>query len=176
MFHFLLCTTCCYRSPFFILSLSSMAAIPSQRLRLLRFILPIVLALLITFYYWPKLTAFSATSFTTKKRPDGQRASETEINGTSDDEQATQSKHEFIQAASAWEIDGPFNDKPLRDLCMSKSWQPGLVFKCDDAFGGVGNIRNIILTCIRYAIEAGGETTASVRIPGTCTKRIQHRP
>jgi hypothetical protein len=69
-----------------------------------------------------------------------------------------QDKDTFIREAAAWEIDGEYNDGPLRDLCSGKEWQPGLIFKCDDAFGGVGNIRNIILTCIRYAIEAGGKT------------------
>ena len=67
-------------------------------------------------------------------------------------------KDTFIRDAAAWEIDGECNDGPLRDLCSSKDWQPGLIFRCDDAFGGVGNIRNIILTCVRYAIEAGGQT------------------
>ncbi|PBP21263.1 alternative oxidase [Diplocarpon rosae] len=61
----------------------------------------------------------------------------------------------FIQDAARWEIEGPFDDAPLRQLCSSKEWTPGLTFRCDDAFGGVGNIRNMFLTCIRYAIEAG---------------------
>ncbi|KAI2636109.1 hypothetical protein GGS21DRAFT_538943 [Xylaria nigripes] len=53
----------------------------------------------------------------------------------------------------------PFIDWPLRRLCTemveSGSLVPGLVFICDNNSGGPGNIRNYILTCLRYAIEAG---------------------
>ena len=67
-------------------------------------------------------------------------------------------KETFVREAAGWEIDGEYNDGPLRELCSGKEWTSGLIFKCDNAFGGVGNIRNIILTCVRYAIEAGGQT------------------
>ncbi|KAI0459319.1 hypothetical protein F5B21DRAFT_511428 [Xylaria acuta] len=53
----------------------------------------------------------------------------------------------------------PFISWPLRRLCKeqvdSNSVVPGLVFLCDNNSGGPGNIRNYILTCVRYAIEAG---------------------
>ncbi|GAW14308.1 hypothetical protein ANO14919_037090 [Xylariales sp. No.14919] len=53
----------------------------------------------------------------------------------------------------------PFISWPLRRLCTeqveSKALVPGLVFLCDNNSGGPGNIRNYILTCVRYAIEAG---------------------
>ncbi|KAI8952086.1 hypothetical protein F4801DRAFT_589157 [Xylaria longipes] len=53
----------------------------------------------------------------------------------------------------------PFISWPLRRLCTeqveSNSLVPGLVFLCDNNSGGPGNIRNYILTCVRYAIEAG---------------------
>ncbi|KAI1166848.1 hypothetical protein F5B18DRAFT_563006 [Nemania serpens] len=53
----------------------------------------------------------------------------------------------------------PFVSWPLRRLCAeqvdSGSLVPGLVFLCDDNSGGPGNIRNYILTCLRYAIDAG---------------------
>jgi hypothetical protein len=42
-------------------------------------------------------------------------------------------------------------------MCLDKNWTAGLVFTCDKSFGGLGNIRNSILNCVRYAIEAGGE-------------------
>lgn len=67
------------------------------------------------------------------------------------------SRTQFIREAVQWEIDGPFDDGPLRDMCSSKKWTPALTIRCEDVFGGVGNIRNYVLTCIRYAIEAGGE-------------------
>ncbi|KAH8680843.1 hypothetical protein BX600DRAFT_4685 [Xylariales sp. PMI_506] len=44
---------------------------------------------------------------------------------------------------------------PLQRVCEETTWVPDLVFVCDNNSGGVGNIRNYIQTCIRYAIEAG---------------------
>lgn len=52
----------------------------------------------------------------------------------------------------------PFIAWPLARLCAeipTTRWTEGLVFLCDNNSGGVGNIRNFILTCVRYAIEAG---------------------
>ncbi|KAG8157110.1 hypothetical protein KVR01_013100 [Diaporthe batatas] len=52
--------------------------------------------------------------------------------------------------------DAPFVAWPLARVCgENKRWTPGLVFICDNNSGGIGNIRNFILTCLRYAIEAG---------------------
>lgn len=45
----------------------------------------------------------------------------------------------------------------IQSMCLKKNWTAGLVFTCDNSFGGLGNIRNSILNCVRYAIEAGGE-------------------
>jgi hypothetical protein len=44
----------------------------------------------------------------------------------------------------------------------SGSLVPGLVFLCDNNSGGPGNIRNYMLTCLRYAIEAGA---TGVQVP-----------
>jgi hypothetical protein len=52
--------------------------------------------------------------------------------------------------------DSPFITWPLERVCKeSTTWSPGIVFVCDNNSGGIGNIRNYILTCLRYAIEAG---------------------
>ncbi|ROV87198.1 hypothetical protein VSDG_09925 [Cytospora chrysosperma] len=52
--------------------------------------------------------------------------------------------------------DAPFIGWPLRRTCSEVSeWAEGVVWMCDNNWGGVGNVRNFILTCIRYAIEAG---------------------
>ncbi|KAH6612314.1 hypothetical protein B0J18DRAFT_80939 [Chaetomium sp. MPI-SDFR-AT-0129] len=52
--------------------------------------------------------------------------------------------------------DAPFISWPLQRVCHeSTTWTPGVVFVCDNNSGGIGNIRNYILTCIRYAIDAG---------------------
>lgn len=140
-----------------------MPVISSRWLRLSRFIVPAALVLLLTFFYWndPEFTAFFKPAWTIKG---GDSKNNTNFNetSTSNDHETADRKQQFIQQASTWEIDGPFNPAPLSDLCKSKKWQPGLIFKCDDAFGGVGNIRNIMLTCLRYAIEAGGQSKYSI--------------
>ncbi|KAL2271993.1 hypothetical protein VTJ83DRAFT_1364 [Remersonia thermophila] len=52
--------------------------------------------------------------------------------------------------------DSPFIPWPLARACSeTTAWNPSIVFLCDNNSGGIGNIRNYILTCVRYAIEAG---------------------
>lgn len=65
-------------------------------------------------------------------------------------------KKSFIQAILDNEIDGKFDPKPIQKVCASKKWNPDLIFICGTPQGGIGNVRNVVLTCVRYAIEAGG--------------------
>ncbi|KAI1806418.1 hypothetical protein F4811DRAFT_147607 [Daldinia bambusicola] len=61
----------------------------------------------------------------------------------------------------------PFIPWPLRRLCAettTPSHVPGLTFLCDNNSGGPGNIRNYLLTCIRYALEAGASALVLPRI------------
>ncbi|KAJ0118254.1 lternative oxidase [Diaporthe amygdali] len=52
--------------------------------------------------------------------------------------------------------DAPFVGWPLKRTCNEVTeWVEGVVWLCDNNWGGVGNVRNFILTCLRYAIEAG---------------------
>lgn len=44
----------------------------------------------------------------------------------------------------------------LRDLCDNVQWTNNVVFTCDNNAGGIGNVRNHMLNCIRHAIEARG--------------------
>jgi hypothetical protein len=53
------------------------------------------------------------------------------------------------------DAEAPFIGWPLARVCGETEWTDGLVFICDNNSGGIGNIRNYILTCVRYAIEAG---------------------
>ncbi|KUJ15086.1 uncharacterized protein LY89DRAFT_568527, partial [Mollisia scopiformis] len=52
-------------------------------------------------------------------------------------------------------------DEPLlesaavKNLCANTEWNPKLLFTCNRSGGGVGNLRNSILNCVRYAISAG---------------------
>jgi GDP-fucose protein O-fucosyltransferase len=50
----------------------------------------------------------------------------------------------------------PLDSHDVRTVCEEKTWTPGLVFTCDRSFGGVGNVRNTILNCVRWAMQAGG--------------------
>ena len=54
------------------------------------------------------------------------------------------------------EIDGEFNQLAFRKLCDEKEWIDGLVFDCMPPQGGIGNVRNVFMNCVRYAIEGGG--------------------
>ncbi|ETS87196.1 hypothetical protein PFICI_01024 [Pestalotiopsis fici W106-1] len=59
----------------------------------------------------------------------------------------------------------PFIAFPLARVCAEASPAvPGLVFLCDNNSGGPGNIRNYILTCVRYAVEAGATALVMPRI------------
>jgi hypothetical protein len=51
--------------------------------------------------------------------------------------------------------EAPFVGWPLQRVCEETTWVEGLVYICDNNSGGIGNIRNYIQTCLRYAIEAG---------------------
>ncbi|KAF7927974.1 hypothetical protein BELL_0715g00020 [Botrytis elliptica] len=68
----------------------------------------------------------------------------------------------FVQKALRADIDGPFDDSTLVEVCDNTEWREGLIFQCEAPSGGVANIRNILLNCVRYAIEAGA---TSIVIP-----------
>ncbi|KAI0148042.1 hypothetical protein F4776DRAFT_294815 [Hypoxylon sp. NC0597] len=58
----------------------------------------------------------------------------------------------------------PFIAWPLRRVCAESTYVPGLTFLCDNNSGGPGNIRNYILTCLRYAVDAGATALVLPRI------------
>lgn len=62
----------------------------------------------------------------------------------------------FIRTAMNVEVGGEFNPEPIQALCASKEWSDDILITCDHIAGGIGNVRNHILNCIRYAIEFGG--------------------
>jgi len=65
-------------------------------------------------------------------------------------------KSVFINDFLQNEIDGDFDGSGIDRLCESKQWIPGLIMSCDAAPGGVGEVRNAQLHCIRIAMEVGG--------------------
>ncbi|KFX90202.1 hypothetical protein V490_06593 [Pseudogymnoascus sp. VKM F-3557] len=74
-------------------------------------------------------------------------------------------KEQFVQAILDNEIDGNFDPKAFRKVCSSKKWNEQLIFVCGAPQGGLGNIRNVFLTCVRYAIEAGAAFVVPEFIP-----------
>ncbi|CAN8100034.1 unnamed protein product [Discula destructiva] len=46
-------------------------------------------------------------------------------------------------------------NEAFREVCDTTDWNDSLVFTCYESFGGIGNIRNSFLHCIRYAMQAG---------------------
>jgi len=71
-------------------------------------------------------------------------------------------KESFIADMLETEIDGPYDLEPLAALCRSKEYTPGLIIKCKATPGGMGNVRNMMLNCYRFAIEAGGLCTSII--------------
>ncbi|KAM3066261.1 hypothetical protein ACMFMG_003228 [Clarireedia jacksonii] len=64
----------------------------------------------------------------------------------------------FVEKALRTDIDGPYDNSTLIRFCDKTQWREGLIFQCQSPHGGVANIRNMILNCFRYALEAGATT------------------
>lgn len=67
----------------------------------------------------------------------------------------------FINDFLNHDVSGPYIGDGLSDLCSGKKWTPGLLLTCDAVPGGMADVKNGILTCIRVAIEIGGELMRS---------------
>ncbi|CAK7211834.1 hypothetical protein SEUCBS140593_001298 [Sporothrix eucalyptigena] len=70
--------------------------------------------------------------------------------------------------------DAPFVSWPLVRLCQNTKWTPGIVFACNNNSGGIGNIRNFVLTCLRYAIAAGATGFVLPQIETRSEKDLAH--
>lgn len=84
----------------------------------------------------------------------GQNVISTTILGTS---RTSISKDDFIAAILRDPVEGLLDPEPIRNMCDEVKYQEGLVWHCDTIVGGIGNVGNMWLNCVRYAIEAGGE-------------------
>ncbi|POS85822.1 hypothetical protein EPUL_004984 [Erysiphe pulchra] len=71
-----------------------------------------------------------------------------------------------------YDFNGPYVGWPLGRVCNETKQTPGLVFLCDNNSGGIGNIRNFILTCIRYAIQAGASGLVLPKIQQRSDKNL----
>jgi hypothetical protein len=66
------------------------------------------------------------------------------------------SRDQFIAAILREPVEGLLDPDPIRKKCDETKFQEGLVWHCAAVVGGVGNVGNMWLNCVRYAIEAGG--------------------
>ncbi|KAL2069416.1 hypothetical protein VTL71DRAFT_14095 [Oculimacula yallundae] len=79
-----------------------------------------------------------------------------ETNGWEDDMMGvTWSEEEFITQAMSSAIEDDFDHGYIADMCAAQEWDDTVVFECQNLIGGIGNLRQEILHCIRYAIDAG---------------------
>lgn len=62
----------------------------------------------------------------------------------------------FIADFLDHEIDGRFDGSAITALCTSKKWTKGLMLSCEPPPGGIGEVKNAHLHCIRFAMELGG--------------------
>lgn len=66
-----------------------------------------------------------------------------------------------------FEVDGDFDGRSLRHLCDNTGWVEGRIIWCAPVEGGIGNVRNAILTCLRYSIASGSAVVMpSLRLRG----------
>ncbi|KAJ0122762.1 lternative oxidase [Diaporthe amygdali] len=49
----------------------------------------------------------------------------------------------------------PVNEEAIKSVCRQTQWNESLLFTCNESFGGIGNIRNSVLLCLRFAMQAG---------------------
>lgn len=57
------------------------------------------------------------------------------------------------------EVGGEIEGSALSNLCASKVWIPPtqpVIVSCEPVPGGIGEVKNGQLNCIRFAIEIGG--------------------
>jgi len=60
----------------------------------------------------------------------------------------------------------PFNPSAISAYCNQSEWNPNLIFRLDNANGGIGNVRGNILDFLFFALEAG----ASIMLPDMASR------
>ncbi|KAK3316188.1 hypothetical protein B0H66DRAFT_284381 [Apodospora peruviana] len=77
---------------------------------------------------------------------------------------AAMSKNDFIAAVVRNPVEGLVDLGPIQQKCNETKFQDGLVWQCAPVNGGIGNVVNMVLNCVRYALEAGATTLILPRI------------
>ncbi|KAL3417477.1 hypothetical protein PVAG01_10487 [Phlyctema vagabunda] len=73
----------------------------------------------------------------------------------------------FIKAVSDsnWRT---FDPAPIQEICSRQKWKHDLVFRCGNVEGGWGNLHNMMLFCIRFAMMSGG----GLVVPGISQRKL----
>lgn len=50
----------------------------------------------------------------------------------------------------------PLDSSALKSICSKTQWKQSVSFICDESSGDVAEVRNSLLSCVRYTIAAGG--------------------
>ncbi|KAK6334851.1 hypothetical protein TWF718_010296 [Orbilia javanica] len=66
------------------------------------------------------------------------------------------------------------NFTSLRQLCDSTKWQRHVYFTCTHNLGGLMNVRNMVLNCVRYAIAAGASGLVMPQIEARDPTVLKH--
>lgn len=67
----------------------------------------------------------------------------------------------FVSDLLENEVDGRFEGSELARLCGGREWHPddrALILTCAPVPGGVAEVKNGLLHCVRFAIEIGGQS------------------
>lgn len=64
----------------------------------------------------------------------------------------------FVADFLEHEVDGAFDGTGIASLCRNKTWTKDLVLTCTPVPGGLGEVKNGHLHCIRIAMELGGQS------------------
>ncbi|EPE02836.1 alternative oxidase [Ophiostoma piceae UAMH 11346] len=79
---------------------------------------------------------------------------------------------DFIAAVLRSPVEGLLDPEPIQYMCAASKLQDGLVWHCDTVVGGIGNVGNMWLNCMRYAIEAGATAVILPRLGARATDLI----
>ncbi|CZS94915.1 uncharacterized protein RAG0_04728 [Rhynchosporium agropyri] len=77
------------------------------------------------------------------------------ISWKDDSRKKTWSEGDFISEAMISAVKDDFKYEYVAEICDQGLWDDSVVFECQNLIGGIGNLRQEILHCIRYAIDAG---------------------
>jgi hypothetical protein len=64
------------------------------------------------------------------------------------------SKDDFVTTATRNAM-AVYDSAPIAQFCAHDKWNSNIVVNCDRIFGGIGNLRQVILACLHHAMEEG---------------------